>query len=156
MQVEIGVGLRVDLRDEPVGKLLAGGAVRPAGEHAVQVLAVLRHDVDAAGPKSLDVEDRQHEQRAPDVLRIEPEKPQRGLDRAEFRAVHARRDEEAGAGLRPFQQPERDFEALDGVAETLLLAGAAGAEFGEVGHGQTLGSACRPGTTLSPRAQARQ
>ena len=136
---------------------LARGSIGAAREHAVQVLAVLRHDVDAARPKTLDVEDGQDQKRAPDLLRVEPQQPQRGFDRAELRTVHACRDEKARAGLRPFQHSERDLEALDRVTESLLTTDAAGVEFGEVSHENTFETTLfYVVRTLSPAASLRQ
>src|SRR5215203_6038026 len=47
---EISVAAGIDAGHEPVREPLARGAVRTPGEHAVQVLPVFRHHINAAAP----------------------------------------------------------------------------------------------------------
>ncbi len=155
MQVQVGVGAGVYGRDEPVGELLARGAVGAAGEHAVQVPAVLRHDVDAARPEAAAVEDGKHQQRAPESGGIDSQQAQRRLDRAVFRAVHAGRDEQHRAGLGSLQQAERQLQALDGMAEPLLATHAPGAELRQADHAKPLPRGARAHRTGRYRGWAR-
>src|SRR5262249_12264702 len=97
-------------------------------EHAVEVLAVLRHHINAARAEALHVEDRQHEQRALDLRGRLLQEPERGLDAAVLRSVHSGGDEKAGSGLLALDQAERNLDIRDGANDAVLDARRPGPE----------------------------
>src|SRR5689334_24947758 len=94
MEIEIGIRLRVDVRHEPMREPLACRAVSPAREHPVQVLPILRHDVDAALMEALDVQNRQDDKRSLDLFRPSLHQADGRLDGAELGTMNACSDEQ--------------------------------------------------------------
>src|SRR5215218_5176472 len=134
MEIEIGVGQRKNRSDKPSRQAFACSAVDMAGKDAVEIFAVLRHHIDTTLAEALDIEDREHKQRSPDLLRREFEKAEGRLYGTEFGAVYASRHEKTRSILRAFDDSKRQLEIRIWTDETLLDACLAGAEGGECGH----------------------
>jgi hypothetical protein len=95
MEIEIGIDLRHESMREPLARRAAG----LSWEHAVQILSVLRHDVNAASAEALHIENGQNDKGLSDALEFHLHQADGRFNRAELEAVDASGDKRARTRL---------------------------------------------------------